>query len=102
MKFPLIFADESYTEVEVVPGRGYVLPGGWCYFISSTKTTRITIAITKRQSMANVMAIRVQDDFLSMGPASFIRTARRSLIAARGPSARASGPISGIAALHPL
>ena len=49
-----------------------------CYFNnSSTKTTRITIAITNRQSMANVMAMRVQDGFLSMGlPPSLERPGR--------------------------
>ena len=68
------------------------------YLISSART-RMTRAATNRQSMAMVIATRIQDDLSSNRPHLLcVGTARRSFSAACGPTARSSGPISAAAA----
>ena len=63
-------------------------------FLTSSARTRITSAITNRQSMAIVIATRIQDDFSSNRPHLLrVGTARRSLVTACGPTAHSSEPI---------
>ena len=63
-------------------------------FLTSSARTRITSAITNRQSMAIVIATRIQDDFSSNRPHLLcVGTARRSLDTACGPTAHSSEPI---------
>jgi len=63
------------------------------YLISSART-RITSAITNRQSTAIVIATLIQDDFSSNRPHLLcVGTARRSLSTACGPTAQSSEPI---------
>ena len=64
------------------------------YLARSSARTRITRATTNRQSMAMLMATRVQDDFSSNRPHLLcVGTARRSFSAACGPTIRPSGSI---------
>jgi hypothetical protein len=74
------------------PGRGG--PSRVFGYLNSSARTRITSAVTNRQSMAMVIATRIQDDFSSNRPHLLcVGTARRSFQAARGPTVRSSGPI---------
>ena len=89
-KRPLYKCDSCYTVL--VPGR--VWPFREFGYLTSSARTRITSAITNRQSMAIVIKTRIQDDFSSNRPHLLcVGTARRSLTTARGPTARSSGPI---------
>ena len=76
------------------PGRGgYLSSRVFGYLISSART-RITSAVTNRQSTAIVIATRIQDDLLSNRPhLSCVGTARGSLSTACGPTAHSSEPI---------
>jgi hypothetical protein len=63
-------------------------------YLISTARTRITSAVTNRQSTATVIATRIQDDFLSNRPHLLCAgTARRSVSTACGPTAHSSEPI---------
>ncbi len=96
----------SIRNLLYLPCPGRVGPSRVFGYLRSSAKTRITRAITNRQSMAMEMATRVQDDFSSNVLTSYdhpmdedpsagtpVWHGPQVVLAACGPTARSSGPI---------